>query len=492
MKRWLGCACALLIHGVVLCEERVSPYFGIRVVEETTGAAVPLVELRMIHGASWVSDNAGWIAFHEPGLMDRELAWLVSGPGISFPKDGFGYACFRARSTPGTVATVRVRQTTIATRISRLTGQGLYRDSELLGREVPVPNGNAIGLLGQDSVQAVEYQGKLFWLWGDTAIARYPLGNFQTTSAWTARDADAEKGLHYEYCTAPGSPEILRRMLPLPEPGAVWMFGLLSQRDAQGRERLFAGYSRQQGLVPADEKGIAEFSPQKGTFEVVATRAKDEAWRMPAGHAVRVQTAEGDHWYFSTPFAHVRVRADVAELCKSEAYEMLRFDPAAARWRWQRDLPPTTAAEEKILLEKKLMPAAQARYQLKEPATGRIIRMHGASIQWNEWRKRFVMIGVQAGDRADPSPLGEVWYAESDAIDGPWTTAVKVATHPHYSFYNPIHHRFFDREGGRIIYFEGTYTKEFSGQSQATPRYDYNQVLYRLDLSDARLHRKSP
>lgn len=487
MKRWLGYLYALLIPSVALGERCAIPFFGIRVVEESTGVGVPLVELLMIHGASWVSDHAGWIAFHEPGLMDRELAWLVSGPGISYPKDGFGYACFRARSTPGTVAILRVRQNNIATRIGRVTGQGLYRDSELLGKAVPLPNGNGIGLLGQDSVQAVEYQDKLFWLWGDTSIARYPLGNFQTTSAWTARDADPEKGLRYDYFTIPDSLEKLRPMLPLTDPGAVWMFGLLSQRDAQGRERLFAGYSRQQGLVPADEKGIAEFSAEKGRFEVVAPRDKNESWRMPMGHAVRVNTAAGDHWYFSAPFAHVRVRADVADLLRDDVYEMLRFDPDSAQWQWQRDLPPTTAAEEKILLEKKLMPATQARYQIREPQTGRVIRVHGASIQWNEWRKRFVMIAVQAGDSSDPSPLGEVWYAESSAIDGPWTTAVKIATHPAYSYYNPIHHRFFDREGGRIIYFEGTYTKEFSGQSHATPRYDYNQLLYRLDLGDARL-----
>ena len=116
MTRWLRYLCALLIPSVALGERCAMPFFGIRVVEESTGAGVPLVELRMIHGASWVSDHAGWIAFHEPGLMDRELAWLVSGPGISYPKDGFGYACFRARSTPGTVATLRVRQDNIATR----------------------------------------------------------------------------------------------------------------------------------------------------------------------------------------------------------------------------------------------------------------------------------------------------------------------------------------------------------------------------------------
>ena len=45
----------------------------------------------------------------------------------------------------------------------------------------------------------------------------------------------------------------------------------------------------------------------------------------------------------------------------------------------------------------------------------------------------------------------------------------------------------FDKDGGRIIFFEGTYTTTFSGNPDPTPRYDYNQVMYQLDLSDPRL-----
>jgi hypothetical protein len=65
---------------------------------------------------------------------------------------------------------------------------------------------------------------------------------------------------------------------------------------------------------------------------------------------------------------------------------------------------------------------------------------------------------------------------------------VKVASHEKYSFYNPKQHPMFDQDGGRRIYFEGTYTHTFSsGPETATPRYDYNQLMYRLDLSDPRL-----
>ena len=60
-------------------------------------------------------------------------------------------------------------------------------------------------------------------------------------------------------------------------------------------------------------------------------------------------------------------------------------------------------------------------------------------------------------------------------------------THERYSFYNPMQHPYWAREGGKVIYFEGTYTTIFSGNRNPTPRYDYNQILYRLDLDDPHL-----
>jgi hypothetical protein len=80
--------------------------------------------------------------------------------------------------------------------------------------------------------------------------------------------------------------------------------------------------------------------------------------------------------------------------------------------------------------------------------------------------------------------LGEIYIAESDNIEGPWVHARKIVTHDQYSFYNVAQRSFFDEAGGRIIYFEGTYTMMFSGSEIPTPRYNYNQIMYRLDLSN--------
>lgn len=463
--------------------------FGLRVVDDATGRGVPLVELRTVNETRHVTDSAGWIAFEEPGLMGQDVFWHISGPGIEGQKDGFGYAGVRAVARPGTAIEVKVRRTTIAERHSRLTGQGIFRDSKLLGLpgKGPVPDLTPPGVVGQDSVQAVPFQGKLFWLWGDTSVAKYPLGNFHTTCATTPLNAHPDTGLVFDYFTDPAHPENLRKMMPSSAPGVVWMFGLMTVSAEDGTEHLLSGYTRQQGLVPPDEKGIAEFDPAAGYFKSVATVNKDEKWRAPAGHAVRVQEGADDHWYFCLPLAHTRVRATLAAMRDPAAYETFRFDEAKAQWHWQTAAAPTTQEEEKKLLAEGKMKPEQARHQIVDAATGDPVQIHGASIQWNAWRKRYILTGVQMGGKNAPSFLGEVWYSEADHVTGPWRKAVKIATHPNYSFYNPVHHRFFDQQGGKIIWFEGTYTREFSGNPVPTPRYDYNQLLYRLDLSDPRL-----
>ena len=131
------------------------------------------------------------------------------------------------------------------------------------------------------------------------------------------------------------------------------------------------------------------------------------------------------------------------------------------------------------------MKAAEGLLQLRDRDTDKPIFAHAGSVYWNDYRRRWVMIAVQKEGAS--SFLGEVWYAEADAPVGPWVYAVKVVTHDRYSFYNPKQDPMFDKDGGRLIFFEGTYTHTFSGNPDATPRYDYNQILYKLDLSGPRL-----
>ena len=106
-----------------------------------------------------------------------------------------------------------------------------------------------------------------------------------------------------------------------------------------------------------------------------------------------------------------------------------------------------------------------------------------------ELRKRLEsgLTGKLGHGGEEPSFLGELWYAEADSPTGPWGPAVKVVSHNNYTFYNPRLHPEFTPADSPILLFEGTYTETFADRPFPTPRYDYNQIMYRLDLDDPRL-----
>ena len=85
------------------------------------------------------------------------------------------------------------------------------------------------------------------------------------------------------------------------------------------------------------------------------------------------------------------------------------------------------------------------------------------------------------------SVFGEVWYLEGKSPEGPWGPAVKVLTHDNYTFYNVQIGWQLTSPDDPIHLFEGTYTTSFTNNKIKTPHYEYNQILYRLDLDDPAL-----
>ena len=123
--------------------------------------------------------------------------------------------------------------------------------------------------------------------------------------------------------------------------------------------------------------------------------------------------------------------------------------------------------------------AEAARFPFIDADTGKPANFGMGSIAWNAYRKRWIMIAGAWGD---------VYYSEAARPEGPWNCAKKIVRHENYNFYNVTHHPFFDKDGGRVIYFEGTYSADFiTHQAQPTPVYDYNQIMYSLSLDDPRL-----
>ncbi|MBN1511093.1 MAG: hypothetical protein JXB13_03690, partial [Phycisphaerae bacterium] len=144
-----------------------TPHFEIQVVDEATGRGVPLIELRTVNQIRYVTDSQGYVAFLEPGLMDQKVFFFVEGDGYEHAADGFGMRGKALTITPGGKAQLTVKRTNIAERLYRITGGGIYRDSVLLGKPVPIrhPVINA-RVLGQDSVLNAVYRGRIYWFWG--------------------------------------------------------------------------------------------------------------------------------------------------------------------------------------------------------------------------------------------------------------------------------------------------------------------------------------
>ncbi len=490
----------VLLCGPLLDEDRDPACFAVTVVDDQTGRGVPLVELRTVNEIRCFTDSNGVAAFREPGLMGRRVFFSVKSHGYEFPADGFGIRGAALDVKPGGRATLKVRRLNVAERLYRVTGQGIYRDSLLAGVPVPLRSPALNGqVLGQDSVQMVEYRGKLYWFWGDTNRPGHPLGHFGTAGATSARPGegglDPSKGVDLNYFVDASG--FSRPMCAMPEAGMKWIDGVALVPDEEGKERLVARFARMKSLGEAHERGVLAWNDKTEALEPAA-RFGPEEFPWPCCHAFR----HGDHVYFATPYPYVRVKADLKSFKDPRAYEA--FTPLAAgsrykkgaasldrgadgrlEWSWKKDTGPLWEGQEKDLLAAGRIRPEEARYRLAEAGGVRRVGAHNGSVAYNAYRKRWIMVLGEAGGGA--SYLGEAWYSEADAPEGPWLHARKVMTHDKYTFYNVKHHPLFDQEGGRLIYFEGTYTAQFSGNQDPTPRYDYNQVMYRLDLSDARL-----
>ena len=276
--------------------------FCVEIVDEATGRGVPLVELETMDNQLYVTDSAGRVAFHEPGQMGIPVWFSMRSHGYEFPTDGFGMTGQRFTTLPGGQAVMKIKRLNIAERLCRLTGQGIYRDSVLLGEKVPLAEPLTDGgVVGQDSVQSVVYRGRIFWLWGDTMRLSYPLGNFRTVCAWSDLPEKGglppDQGVNFHYFTDKDG--FAKEMCPLErKEGVVWLFGLAVVQDDTGAERLIAHYSRRGGLSKEFEHGIAVFNDQTEIFERATTLPLAETWRAPRGRVTPVHESDTDWLYF--------------------------------------------------------------------------------------------------------------------------------------------------------------------------------------------------
>jgi hypothetical protein len=429
--------------------------FRIEIVDKENGWPVPLVTLRTTHAVEFISDNAGVVAFDLPELMEKEVWLHVDSHGYEVPEDAFGYRGVRVVPKPGEVHRIEVNRTIIAKRLGRLTGAGLFAESQKTGRDL---DWQESGVLGSDSVQNAVHRGKHFWAWGDTNLAHYPLGVFDMSSAMTSlqplKSFEPPVKLQLNYFRDEKARP--RGVAKMPGSGPTWVSAYVSLPDKDGAARLVGTYIKVRGFLEAYECGLCVWDDEKAAFErgqVLWTKSEATPERppVPDGHPALWEDESGKKWVlFGNPLPNLRCPATFEAWKNPSTWEVLS--------------PQETLAD---------------------AAGGKPVTPHTGSIAWNAFRKRWVTVFMQSF--GEPSAFGELWYAEADSPTGQWGPAVKVLSHDNYTFYNPRLHPEFTPAGSPILLFEGTYTAQFAKDPPKTPRYDYNQVLYRLDLDDPAL-----
>ena len=414
----------LTVTGWVPVNGQRSRYFVIKVIDQQTLRGIPLVKLRFVNEVVYWTDSAGIAAIDEPSLRGRVAFLEIRSDGYEYPRDRFfDQPGMTVRIVPGRTRQIQMQRTMIAERLSRLTGEGLYRDSILAGLRVPMREPLLNGqVMGQDTVSAALYRGKIFWIWGDTFAPAYV--NFNVTAAVSELDDDPARVINYRYFT--DRQGRVKPMLLLAHPGLVWIEGLIPLKDANGNERLVATYTRQNGLTFPDECGLALFDDDAQQFK---------PWiEMPCtkSHVSSHPFLHDGYWYL---YPSLRVKNDWNAIQDHKQWETRSVQ-----------LPPNAK--------------------------------RASCVVWNNFRQRWVLL-LEA--------TGKVFYAEAQQPEGPYGEAIEIIRHDHYNFYNVVTHAFFNQDGGRTIFIEGTYTDAFSDAKEKTPRYNYNQLLYRLRLDDPRL-----
>ena len=307
-------------------------------------------------------------------------------------------------------------------------------------------------MLGCDSVVTARFAGKQFWFWGDTNLAKYPLGIFNVSAATTTDFVPpARPPLQVRFDYFQNAQGAARGVADVPGDGPTWIWGAATLKDAQGREHLVASAVKVRGNMEAYRWDLVEWDRSAQKFLPVLTfwtksPEHPKAPKVPDGHALKWRDDQGKEWLlYCNPFPTLRCPA---------TYEAWKDSST-----WENLTPDRTI----------LTPA------------GKKVEAHGGDLAWHPWSQRWLLLFTQKG--GDSSFLGEIWLASAPSPTGPWTGARKVASHDNYTFYNPVLHPEAFRADSPVIHFEGTYVTTFTNNQQPTPRWDYNQVLYQVDLS---------
>ncbi|KAL9653185.1 hypothetical protein ABK040_009491 [Willaertia magna] len=446
-----------------------------------------MVNLTTTNDIGFMSDSNGIIAFYEPEFIDQSFGvWFtIQSDGYSFKSDNpingvpNGITLY---PKCGKKTIIELNRNQKAERLYRVTGSGIYRDSYLTGEPVKGISSQLLKskfllnsqVMGQDSVMNVIYKNKYYWFWGDTNAISNFLGNFYVTGGFSdfnelkRNTLSISPNITYFINKENGFVKGLTKIEPLNLP--TWLTAPFVYQD-----KLYACFMKPNQNMEIIKRGMLQWDDVNNQFNHLFDY-KDNQYSFPpdGSHAKVYNGYEPNMIYFGFNFPMV----------KTDNYLQLNnyfsFTPLKANtsnidlnnlifdrdeltgkliYSWKRNTSPLSPTDMfKLVMNGKLKQEECYWLQLKSATDGEAIIAQAGSVSYNSFR-----------DSEGLSPIG------------PFNYAVKIVTHNSQSFYNPKQHDELDELNGRVIYFEGTYANTFSN-AQPTPRYNYNQIMYKLDL----------
>lgn len=466
--------------------------FSIRVIDQATKRGVPLVTLAT-PTESFVSDSQGYIAYCDTDRLGKTSSFEVTSHGYRFEAGSIDLDTVRGESR-----VIEVTRENIAERLYRLTGEGIHRESVRLGLTTPLVDPLLAGsVMNQDSAGMVSFGGSLFWIWGTTSRPSYPLAYFGATVSRsplpTEGTLDPRAGVDFEYISdangvARGlSPNIAPTDLP------TWLASPVVVPDADGVEQLLAVFIKPNPDLSLNRRGLVRFDPASTRFVDTQVEYPPSNFVAPSGEPVQVRHGARTYVYYGSPVRTLATAESVLDLGQYEVFSALpagggkvleRESDGSLKYGFKVGALASTAA----VVSAAKLPAEQALDgHLQDSLTGTSFQTAGAVAQsFSQRRQRFIRLVEQVSGTT--SYLGELWYVEADTPMGPWVYARKVVSHDSYSFSSPWFYPQLEQADGRFVFFGGTYTSNLAGNNVInTPRYNGNQLMYRLDLDDTRL-----
>jgi len=481
----------------------------------------------------------------EPPSLSTANALGVPSCAPPDPSDPFDVGVLLNTSTGGR-ATVFVTRCQPAERFYRLTGGGLYRDMVLAGEIPPStqPLLDISGVVGQDTLMPSNkpYHGQQYYFFGDSACPRsrrqdnclasgmYSVGAISCVRGSPGCATEDGVRVNLTYFVSTSSPDGFTHPLPMapipPLNQNTWIGSITVAEDSQGNQVMFALFTKPASDASQKElSGALRWNDSSSQFDLItyfpvgnfldtcgiSSGARTVQLFAPRQRATAEQSStsaepyDGDGYvYLGIPFAYLRVPPfQLANLSAYEAFTPLLpgsnvsdpvIDPNG--WGWKLNSVPFQQSDEAQLIAKGILPAAKAHMQTVDVTSGAPVFYSLGSVNFNAALQQYLVLSSQ----------GSTMYVSlSPSLMGPYRDAFPVAWHNSSgsSCYNPLHMPWLDEDNGRVIYFACSFTAMWSDANNPNsqwytcltginarencapivPRYEYNNLVYRLDVS---------